>query len=270
MKTVGQSRIQEKFARLKVAGKKALIVFVTGGDPDVDTTVKLVPELFRAGADIVEVGIPFSDPLADGPVIQRSFTRALDGGATLARLFEAAKRIRGVSADPLVFMSAYNLAYHHGLGRFAKDAVDSGVDGVIFPDLIPEEAGESLAVTRPAGLDQIFLVAPTSGVERIKMITKNCGGFVYYVSVAGITGKQKPLEDEVKTRVAVIRKTTKLPIAAGFGISTPEQAAAIGRHTDGVIVGSAIVKAIESASPGGKIAEAAELTRSLRSALDGL
>jgi tryptophan synthase alpha chain len=267
---MNKSRIAEKFAELRVAGKKALIVFVTGGDPDMETTVRLVPELFRAGADIVEIGVPFSDPLADGPVIQRSFTRALDGGATLKKLLDATKRIRSVTDGPLVYMSAYNLAFHHGLARFARDAADSGVDGVIFPDLIPDEAEESLAALGPVGIDQIFLVAPTSGLERTKMITKKCGGFVYYVSVAGITGKQKPLEEEVRAQVAMIRKTTNLPIAAGFGISTPEQAAAIGRHTDGVIVGSAIVQLIDSAPPSESVANAANFTRSLRAALDGI
>jgi tryptophan synthase alpha chain len=264
------SRIGEKFAELRAAGKKALVIFVTGGDPDVETTEKLVPELFRAGADIVEIGVPFSDPLADGPVIQQSYTRALRGGASLKGLLAATKRIRRVAEGPLVLMSAYNLAFHHGLEKFAVDAADAGVDGVIFPDLIPDEAGEGLAALDKAGVDHIFLVAPTSGPVRTRMITKNCRGFVYYVSVTGITGKQKPLAEEVKSQVAMIRKTTSLPVAAGFGISTPEQAAAIGRHADGVIVGSAVVALMEAAPEGERVSKAAEFVRSLRAALDGL
>jgi tryptophan synthase alpha chain len=262
------NRIDSKFLELKAAGKKGLIVFVTAGDPDLGSTEKLVPELFKAGADVVELGIPFSDPLADGPVIQQSFSRALAAGATLKKILETTARIRRVTNGPVVYMSAYNLAFHHGIEKFARDAAQSGVDGVIFPDLIPEEAQEAITALAASGIAPIFLVAPTSGPTRTKMITGKCRGFVYYVSVTGITGKQKPIEEEVKAQVAMIKKTTTLPVAAGFGISSPEQAAAIGKYTDGVIVGSALVKIMESVSPDARVDKGAEFVRSLRAALD--
>jgi len=262
------NRIDGTFARLKAEGKKALIVFVTAGDPDIATTEALVPELFRAGADIVEIGIPFSDPLADGPVIQNSFMRALAAGATLKKILAMTKRIRRATEGPLVYMSAYNLELHHGLKNFARDAAASGVDGVIFPDLIPEEAGEALPPLMAVGIAPIFLVAPTSGQERMRMIAGKCRGFVYYVAVAGVTGKQKPLEEEVKSQVAMIRKVTNLPVAAGFGISTPEQAAAIGKHVDGVIVGSAAVKMLSAPGQKAVIENVCGFVRKLRRALD--
>ncbi|MBI3793225.1 MAG: tryptophan synthase subunit alpha [Nitrospinae bacterium] len=262
------SRISEKFAALKAEKKKGLIIFVTAGDPDLGTTERLVPELFKAGADVVELGIPFSDPLADGPVIQQSFKRALDNGATLGRILDSTRRIREHSDGPIVFMSAYNLAFHFGLPKFAKMAVLCGVDGVIFPDLIPEEAEESNSALKAIGLDTIFLVAPTTSPARTKMIASNCGGFVYYVSVSGVTGGQKPLVEEVKGRVAMIKRNTDLPVAVGFGISTPEQVGVMGKHADGVIVGSAVVKAMEGLSPARAIESAVGLVRSLRTALD--
>ncbi|MBI5179465.1 MAG: tryptophan synthase subunit alpha [Nitrospinae bacterium] len=264
------NRIEKKFQELKANGKKALIVFVTAGDPDMDTTEKLIPRLFDAGADIVEVGIPFSDPMADGPVIQQSFMRALGQGTTLGGILAMTKRVREVSDGPIVYMSAFNLEFHYGIEKFARDAQYSGVDGVIFPDLIPEEAGDVLPLMEKAGIAPIFLVAPTSGQARIKTITQKCRGFVYYVSVAGITGKQKPLEEEVRGQVAMIRKATKLPVAAGFGISTPEQAAAIGKFTDGVIVGSAVVRLLEAVRPQHEVIDGVcGFVRKMRDALDG-
>lgn len=262
------SRIKNRFEELKREKKKALILFVTAGDPDLKTTEELVPELFKAGADIVELGIPFSDPLADGPTIQESFVRALKKGVTLKKIVAMVKRLRKVTDGPLVLMSAYNLIYSYGLKSFPVDAGRAGVDGIILPDLIPDEAGVITGGLIKNGIDPIFLAAPTSGAKRIKKITSSSRGFVYYISVAGITGKQKPAVSEIKSHVAMIKKATKLPVACGFGITTPKQAADIGKVTDGVIIGSALVKLL--AQPGSRterIKRIRRFVRSLRRAL---
>lgn len=243
------NRIERKFAQLKRSNKKALIIFVTAGDPDMKTTEQLIPKLFKAGADMVEIGVPFSDPLADGPAIQASYVRALQHNVNLPKIFAMVKRLRKKTDEPLILMSAYNLIHHYGSAKFAIDAGKAGVDGVILPDLIPEEASVELRHFKQSGIHPIFLAAPTSDIGRIRKITKASGGFVYYISVKGITGGKKPSEKEVRQQVAIIRKVTSLPVACGFGIKTPEQAKKIGKITDGVIVGTAVVKLLAGSDP---------------------
>lgn len=262
------NRIERKFEELKHAGKKALILFVTAGDPDIKTTERLITKLFDAGADMVEIGVPFSDPLADGPAIQASYMRALRYNVNLPKIFVMVKRLREKTDEPLILMSAYNLIHHYGTEKFAKDAGKAGVDGVIFPDLTPEEASVELRHFKRNNIYPIFLAAPTSGISRIKKITRASGGFVYYISVKGITGDKNPSEKDVRRQVAMIKKVTRLPVACGFGIKTPEQAAKIGKITDGVIVGSAVVKLLTgSASKNAKIKRIINLVRRLRAAL---
>lgn len=264
------NRIDAKFAELKRNKRKALIVFVAAGDPSLAFTERLVPELFKAGADIVELGIPFSDPMADGPVIQESFMRALGKGATLNGVLAMTGRLRRTCDGPLVYMSAFNLIFRHGVKAFARHAAESGVDGVIFPDIIPEEGGEIAGDLDAKGIASVFLAAPTSGPDRVKLIVSRCRGFVYYISVTGITGKQKPSAEDVGRQVAMIKKATTLPVAAGFGISTPRDAAEIGRVADGVIVGSALVRVIaEKGTAEERIKRATAFVRSLRRAMDG-
>src|SRR5262245_16260910 len=200
-------------------GRKAFIAFVTAGDPSLDRTVEIALELERGGVDVVELGVPFSDPLADGPVIQRSSERALRTGTTLAGVLECARRIRGRSALPIVLFSYLNPLLRHGLERLAGDARAAGVDGVLVTDLPPEEAGEWLAVARPAGLETIFLASPTSPDERLRRIAEASRGFVYAISRTGVTGEREALSGDAEPLVARLRSLTREPVALGFGIS---------------------------------------------------
>ena len=262
------NRIDRKFAELKRKGKKGLILFVTAGDPSLRTTERVIPELFAAGADIVEIGVPFSDPLADGPTIQESFTRALKTDVNLDKIFAMITHIRKSCDEPLIIMSAFNLIHRYGIRRFAASAKKAGVDGVIFPDIIPEESGAVTTTLNKSGIAQVFLAAPTSGVKRIKKIVAAGSGFVYYISVKGITGSQRPAAGEVRRQVARIKKHSELPVAIGFGISTPRQAAQIGRMADGVIVGSAVVKLLAQNGPvSRRIKKVVDFTQKLRRAL---
>jgi len=262
------NRINKKFAELKQKGGKALIIFVTAGDPNLKTTERLIPKLFKAGADIVEIGVPFSDPLADGPTIQASYLRAMKSEINMDKIFAMAGRIRKKCDEPLLIMSAYNLIYRYGTRKFSNQAKQNGVDGVIFPDLIPDESGETVADLDRNDIAPVFLAAPTSGKDRIRKVTAASGGFIYYITVKGITGKQTPSEEEVRRQVNMIKRFTNLPVACGFGISTPRQAAAIGKIADGVVVGSAIVKLLaESGSKKAGFKKVLELTQKLRKAL---
>lgn len=238
------SRIDQTFRRLKDQGRKALIPFVVAGDPDLKTTQALVSEMAGRGADIIELGVPFSDPLADGPTIQNGSQRALQNGTSLKKIFLLAKRLNGI-APPLVLMTYFNPVFQYGLRAFAKECRESGIEGVIIPDLPPEEAGPWVRWAREAELDTIFLIAPTSPSERIKKISALCRGFIYYVSVTGVTGVRKGLPEGVEWSIKRIREESDKPIAFGFGVSGPDQVRRIIRFADGVIVGSAIVKIIE-------------------------
>lgn len=239
------SRIEKKFKELAARGEKALIAYIMAGDPTLQETEKLIPELEKGGADLIEIGIPFSDPLADGPTIQKAAVRALNNGVSLRDAIDLVKRVRKVSRVPLIFMSYYNPIFKYGEERFVKDAVTAGVDGVIVPDLPPEEAEGLIAHSRKNGLDTIFLLAPTSNEERIKKVCRISTGFIYYVSLTGVTGVREGLSKDIGSMVKKIKSYTKTPVAVGFGISRPEQAKEISCLADGVIVGSAIVKVIE-------------------------
>lgn len=242
------NRIDKKFKELKRKNRKAFIAYVTAGDPDLDMTEKLVIALEGTGVDIIELGIPFSDPLADGPTIQAASQRALKKGASLDKIFRKMKNIRAKTDLPIAFMTYYNPVLRHGLEKFVNDCRSSGVDGVIIPDLPCEEAKDMIRLAKKKGVATIFLVAPTSTKERIKKIADSSTGFIYYVSLTGVTGARKTLPADMPQKIRQIRSLTRKPLAAGFGISDPAQAKAVARIADGVIVGSAIVKVIEKNS----------------------
>ncbi len=240
------SRIARTFARLRGRGERALIPYFTAGDPSLQITRQLLVEAARQGADLIELGVPFSDPLADGPVIQRASQRALASGVRLARVLELVRETRNELSTPLILLTYYNPALAFGLKAFAQTAVEAGVDGVIVADLPPEEAEPLSAEARAAGLDLIHLVAPTSPPERMRMIARKSRGFVYAVSLTGVTGARAELPPDLAHYLTTLRTVTTKPICVGFGISTPEQATAVAPYADGVIVGSAIVRLVES------------------------
>ena len=262
-------RIENRFAELKNQGRKALITFITAGDPDLAATPRLVAALEGAGADIIELGVPFSDPLADGPTIQQASNRALRAGASLKKILGTVAEIRKTSEIPLVLMTYYNPVFRYGVAKLVADAAARGVDGLIVPDLPLEESGElrRLAAGR---LAVIPLAAPTTGPERLLKIAAAGSGFLYYVSVTGITGTRTELPPELASSLAAVRgRVTGLPLAVGFGISTAEQARTVARHADAVIVGSALVKIVarHGAAPEGISALTAKVGE-LRRALD--
>jgi len=238
------NRITEAFKRLKKMNKKALIPYIMAGDPTLDATKTFIPELEEAGADLIELGVPFTDPLADGPTIQRASERALAQRTTLKKVLGLVGEIRKYVKIPLILMTYYNPIFKFGIEAFVKEAVGVGIDGIIVPDLIPDEAGELLTYARQEGLETIFLLAPTSTEERIKKVTRTSTGFVYYVSITGITGARLLIDESMKNTLNLIKKSTKKPVAVGFGVSNPEEASKIAALADGVIVGSAIVKLI--------------------------
>lgn len=222
---------------------KAFISFVTGGAPDLDTTKKLIIEMEKSGADLIEVGIPFSDPVAEGPVIQEANERALANGCTTDKLFDAIKEVRETVEVPIVFLTYLNPVYTYGKERFMKRCVECGVDGIIIPDLPYEEKDELYPECKEYGVDLISLIAPTSH-ERISMIAKEAMGFVYCVSSMGVTGVRSNITTDLKEMTDLVRKSTDIPCAVGFGIATPEQAENVALYSDGAIVGSAIVKLV--------------------------
>ena len=239
------SRIAARFAELKAANRAAFLPFITAGDPDADTTFAILSELPAAGADLIELGVPFSDPMADGPAIQASSLRALEAGMTLHKVLDLVRRFRKVDdKTPIVLMGYYNPIHAYGTARFAHDAGAAGVDGLITVDLPPEE-DEVLRVPADAqALDIVRLATPTTDGKRLAVIANGAGGFLYYVSIAGVTGTKDFAEDDVRAAVARLKVGANLPVAVGFGIKTPEQAARIARFADGAVVGSAIVQRI--------------------------
>ncbi|MBV8738587.1 MAG: tryptophan synthase subunit alpha [Alphaproteobacteria bacterium] len=237
------SRIEARFAGLRATGRAGLITYLTAGDPDPDTSARLFAGLVAAGADLIEIGMPFSDPMADGPVIQDAGQRALKAGMTLRRTLSMVRALRrDDDATPIVLMGYYNPIYRYGAEAFAHDAVAAGVDGVIVVDLPPEEDTELTGPARAAGLDVIRLATPTSDEKRLPSIVCGAGGFVYYVAIAGITGTRSANSAEVAAAVERLRRFTDLPVAVGFGIKNPEQAAAVARAADAAVVGSALVQ----------------------------
>lgn len=251
------SRIQKKFAELKKRGEAALIPFVTAGDPDLKTTLKIMRALAKSGADCLELGIPFSDPTADGPTIQRSSERALRRPITLPAIFGLIRQFRKGSEVPVILFGYYNPFFRFGLEKFARRAAQAGADGVLCVDLPPEESGELKRWTDAANLDLIFLLSPTSGPDRVALVAHEGRGFIYYVSVTGVTGARRSFDDHLREQVNRVRQVSSLPVGVGFGISTPEQAAWIAGFADAAVVGSALVEKIEQARGSGQKAQAA-------------
>ena len=249
-------RIAARFALLKKKKRPGLVTFVTANDPTPDVFREILEGMPSAGADLIEIGVPFSDPMADGPAIQLSSQRALKHGTKIADVLAAVKSFRETEIDtPIILMGYYNPIYHYGPQEFAQDAAAAGVDGVIVVDLPPEEAGELTVHLRANNVHMIFLTAPTSSDQRLPAILKEASGFVYYVSITGVTGTATASESAVKDAVARLRKHTDLPIAVGFGIRTPEQARAIAAHADAAVVGSAIVDIIAKGVEAGGAAD---------------
>ncbi len=239
------SRLEATFTRLRARGERALVAYLMAGDPSLAETRRLVVEAERRGADVIELGVPFSDPIADGPVIQRAGSRALAAGTSLPRVLEMVSTLRGQVSVPLVLMTHYNPVLAFGLKSFARTAADAGADGVIVPDLPWEECEPLRAETEPAGLDMIQFVAPTSTPTRVKTIARLSRGFIYVVSLTGVTGARRELPKDLDAQIRTLRLVTTKPVCVGFGVSTPEQVAAVGQIADGVAVGSAIVRTIE-------------------------
>lgn len=272
---IAESRIDARFAELKDQGRAGLVTFITAGDPDTETTYQLLRALPKAGADLIEVGMPFSDPMADGPAIQASSQRALKNGISLAKTLEVVRRFRAEdSKTPVILMGYYNPIYHMGVDKFLTLAGEAGVDGLIIVDLPPEEDRELCLPAIQAGLHWIRLATPTTDDKRLPKVLENTSGFLYYVSILGITGTRAAAAEEVGAAIERIKRHSKLPVAVGFGIRTPEHAAAIGKVADAAVVGSAIVERIaegldENGKAGaGLVDSVTELVRNLRTGLD--
>jgi tryptophan synthase alpha chain len=239
------TRIDRRFATLREEGKAGFVAFVTAADPDVDTCLEIVKGLPAAGADVIELGMPFTDPMADGPAIQAASLRALKSGGSMKTTLEIVRRFReGDDDTPIVLMGYYNPVYHYGVEAFLRDASEAGVDGLIIVDLPPEEDDELCLPAKAAGLNFIRLATPTTDAARLPAVLANTSGFLYYVAIAGITGTGSADMGKLKTEVGAIRAATDLPIAVGFGIKTPENAAEIGGFADAVVVGSAMVQIV--------------------------
>lgn len=241
------NRLNTTFKDLKERKKKAFIAYLTCGDPDLKTTTECLKVISDNGADIIELGVPFSDPLSDGPTIQAASQKALKNNVSLADIIKMVSKIRSKISTPLVLMTYYNPVFHYGIRNFVHDAKKAGVDGIIIPDLPPEEASQIEMFARKAELATIYFIAPTSSEQRKKIAINHSAGFIYYVSITGVTGKRTQLPDSIKKDVKELKKITSKPICVGFGISTPAQAKKIASFADGIIVGSAIVEKIDKA-----------------------
>jgi len=265
--SAGTGRIARRFAELARRGELGLVAYLTAGDPTLEATEKIVLAAAEAGADVIELGVPFSDPLADGPTIQRASERALKSGTTLAGILALVGRLRQKTDVPLILFSYYNPILQMGLEKFAASAAASGADGVLATDLTPEEAGEYRTILRAHSLDTIFLAAPTSTDKRLERIAAATSGFLYLISRTGVTGTRDALPEELPALVRRARKATRLPIAVGFGISLPTHVSVLGGIADAAVVGSAIVAEIERAATPEAAAEAvANLIRTLKQA----
>jgi tryptophan synthase alpha chain len=257
-------RIEDSFKTLKREGRKGFIPYITAGDPDLGTTAELLHVLAQSGATLIELGVPFSDPMADGPVIQRASERALKHDFGLQQILDMAGAARKQIDVPIILFSYYNPLLQFGLKQLARAAKDAGIDGVLVTDLTPEESGEFEAELRAEGLDMIFLAAPTSTDERLKLVAKHASGFIYAVSRAGVTGARETLSAEAEKLVNRLRQFSSLPIAVGFGISNAEQVRDVQRYADAAVVGSAIVAEME------RLAGAPDLPRQIGNFLTGL
>jgi tryptophan synthase alpha chain len=240
-------RIGDAFLRLRAARERALVPFITGGDPDLDTTEALVLAMAESGADLIEIGVPFSDPTAEGPTIQRSSERALAGGATLRRILERVRGLRPRVQVPLLLMGYANPFYAMGVEGFVEAAAEVGIDGIIVPDLPPEEGEALYDAAELRGIDPVLLAAPTTVESRLKLLADRTRGFLYFVSLTGVTGARAELAQDLEANVGRIRALSEVPVCVGFGISTPEHARLVGSYAEGVVVGSAIVDRIEAA-----------------------
>jgi len=255
------SRIEDAIAR---SGNKALISYVTVGYPDIETTMKVVPILADSGCDIIELGIPFSDPLADGTTIQRASYHSLQQGTTPGLCLETARKLSTVVAAPLVFMTYFNPVNHYGIEAFCRDCTESGVSGMIIPDLPPEEGEETENICFKHGLDLIYLLAPTSTDERIRLVSEKSHGFIYLVSLTGVTGARNSLPEDLETFVSRVRNQARQPLCVGFGISTADEASRVSKVADGVIVGSRIIQLMEE---DGSLTHISPFIRNLKEAI---
>lgn len=246
-------RIKRKFRELRARGEAALVPFIVAGDPDLDTTRSLVLELEARGADLIEIGVPFSDPMADGPANQRSLARGLGAGASIAAILSMVSELRARTEIPLILYGYYNPIFHYGCEQLCADAARAGVDALLVVDLPPEEAGELKRPARASGLDIIQLLAPTTPLERSRKIARSASGFLYYVSVTGVTGARTHLDSDLSAHIRELRSVTDLPLGVGFGISTPAQAAEVATIADAVVVGSAISLLIEAHTKSGDV-----------------
>lgn len=272
------SRIAESFSTLKREHRRGFIPFITAGDPDLETTLDLIVELAEAGATLIELGVPFTDPMADGPVIQRASERALKNDFGVAEILQTVAQAREKTEVPIILFSYFNPLLQFGVTKadgtsalpayeeLARAAKESGVDGMLVTDLVPEEAGEFASVLRAYDLDMIFLVAPTSTDQRLKMVAERASGFIYAVSRAGITGAQAEMSVEAEKLVRRVRQFSDLPVAVGFGISKPDQVADVWRYADAAVVGSAIVSEIELAAPADAVSRVGKFVRELLAA----
>jgi tryptophan synthase alpha chain len=262
-------RVGRAFASLRRRGQAGFVPFVTFGDPEPDLTLPVLESLVRAGADLIELGVPFSDPMADGPVLQRAAERALAAGATLRGCLDTVADFRRVSDVPIVLFGYYNPIFRYGLERFASDARAAGVDGILCVDLPPEESAELDRASRAGGLDLIYVLAPTSTLARMRRVLSRARGFVYFVAVTGVTGVRAELPENLERLVSSVKRLTSLPLGVGFGISTPEQAARVATFADAVIVGSAISRVIEAHSAVDMTGAVETFAASLASAVHG-
>lgn len=257
-------KLAEKLQACKLAGRKGLIIYITAGYPDYDTTVEAVKAIEAAGADLVEIGLPFSDPMADGPIIQRAATEALATGATVGKTLELITRLTRETTIPLAIMTYYNIVLQYGIEKFAADFAKSGISGLLLPDLPIEEATVASSACRQAGIDLINFIAPTTTPERLQRICSQASGFIYCVSTTGVTGVRQLDYNGLAPLLTEARKVTSVPLAIGFGIGSPEAACQAAKHADAVIVGSAVVERLGSQG----VAAVREFTAALRQALD--
>jgi len=266
----GALRIEGVYGELAKKNEKALITFITAGDPSIEVTERLIFKMEASGADIIELGIPFSDPMADGPTIQASSERALGKGVHITEVLGLVKNVRKKSNVPIILFGYYNPVFAYGLGKFARAAKRAGVDGVLIVDLPPEEAGDLEAELRTVGLALVFLLTPVSDEKRMRLVAKEGSGFIYFVSLTGVTGARVKMKADVAGHIKALRKFTKLPVGVGFGVSSPKQAKEIGAHADGVIVGSAIINIIaKKGAAKSCITDVGRFVASLKDALRG-
>jgi tryptophan synthase alpha chain len=261
-------RIAAKFRELRARNESALIPYVVAGDPNLDATAALVREFETRGADIIELGVPFSDPMADGPANQRAAQRGLKSGASLAAILSMVSELRKETEIPIILFGYFNPIFHYGCEKLCADAARAGIDALLIVDLPPDEAGELKTPARANGLDLIYLLAPTTPIERARTVVRSASGFIYYVSVTGVTGARTALASDIEEHVSNLRGVTDLPIGVGFGISTPAQAAQVARFSDAVVVGSALSLLIEAnVDSGDLVKKVAELVGSMKSAM---